>query len=157
MKVIQEHTFGIARKIVSNMTSESWETIPHSVCSYEADVTKLMPLIKEMNEGASKEDKVTINTIMLKIICEGIKASPIINSHLDFSRKLVRGTVKVYENVNISMPMILPSGEMMTVNMRDMHNKTITEMSKEIARTAGKAKNSNLDEALYSVSIHDTL
>ena len=28
---IKQTHFGIARKIVSNMTSESWETIPHAV------------------------------------------------------------------------------------------------------------------------------
>jgi pyruvate/2-oxoglutarate dehydrogenase complex dihydrolipoamide acyltransferase (E2) component len=37
-KVKEEH-FGIARKIVSNMTSESWETIPHATMTYDADVT----------------------------------------------------------------------------------------------------------------------
>ena len=34
--------FGIARKIVSNMTTESWREIPHVVVVYEADVTGLL-------------------------------------------------------------------------------------------------------------------
>lgn len=157
MKLREENVFGIARKIIANMTSESWEKIPHSVCSYEADVTKLMPLIKELNKDCSKEDKLSINTIMLKIICEGIKASPIVNSHLEFNRRLVRGTVKTYDSINISMPMILPSGEMMTVNMRNMENKSLPEINKAIMSTVNKANNSNLDEALFNVSLNDTL
>ena len=32
--------FGIQRKIVANMTSESWKTIPHVCYTYEPDVTK---------------------------------------------------------------------------------------------------------------------
>lgn len=39
MAIIKQEHFGIARKIVSNMTSESWEDIPHAMMSYEADVT----------------------------------------------------------------------------------------------------------------------
>lgn len=157
MKLREEQFFGIARKIVANMTAESWETIPHSVCSYEADVTDILPLVKELNEGASKEEKLSINTVVLKILCEGLKAAPIMNSHLEFNRKLVRGHLKVYDNINISMPMILPSGEMMTVNLRNMEDKTLTEMGATIADTAAKAKNTNLDEAFFSVSMKDTI
>ncbi len=157
MQLREVRVFDIARKIIANMTSESWETIPHSVCSYEADVTKLMPIIKEMNEGCAKEDKLSINTVMLGILCEAIKAAPVINSHLAFNRKLVRGELKVYDNVNISMPMILPTGQMMTVNMRDMNTKTLTEMNHEIAKTFKKASTTNQDQALFEVSLHDTL
>ena len=125
-KVKEEH-FGIARKIVSNMTSESWETIPHATMTYDADVTELFKECKKLNEGVTdKTKKITINTIMLKIICEGLKAAPKMNTHLEFNRKLVRGKLIYFDHIDISMPMILPSGLMMTVNMHDMGDKTLT-------------------------------
>ena len=77
MKIREEQVFGIARKIKANMTGESWSNITHSVVSYEADVTELMPLIKEMNAGADKAERITVNSVMLKIITEGIKAMPL--------------------------------------------------------------------------------
>lgn len=157
MKLREEQTFGIARKIKANMTGESWEHITHSVVSYEADVTELMPLIKKMNEGATKENKITVNSVMLKIITEGIKVMPLINSHLEFNRKLVRGTLKVFDTINISIPMVLPTGEMMTVNLRDMEKKSITEMDKAVKETVKKAQNSDINEALYGVSFNDTI
>ena len=157
MKLREEQTFGIARKIKANMTGESWEHITHSVVSYEADVTELMPLIKKMNEGATKENKITVNSVMLKIITEGIKVMPLINFHLEFNRKLVRGTLKVFDTINISIPMVLPTGEMMTVNLRDMEKKSITEMDKAVKETVKKAQNSDINEALYGVSFNDTI
>lgn len=157
MKIKEEQTFGIARKIKANMTGESWEHITHSVVSYEADVTELMPLIKKMNEGASKENKITVNSVMLKIITEGIKVMPLINSHLEFNRKLVRGTLKVFDTINISIPMVLPTGEMMTVNLRDMEQKSISEMDEAVKETVKKAQNSDINEALYGVSFNDTI
>ena len=39
MAVYKTENFKIARKIVSNMTTESWNDIPHATMSYEADVT----------------------------------------------------------------------------------------------------------------------
>ena len=157
MALIKEEYFGIARKIVANMTSESWETIPHAVMNYEADVTELLKEYKKINEGCTdKSKKITINTIMLKILCEGLKAAPKMNTHLFFNRKLVRGTLKYFDHIDVSMPMILPSGEMMTVNMHDMGNKSLSEMTEAINDTARRARNSNMDDVMFEVSLDNT-
>ena len=158
MSLYKEEHFGIARKIVSNMTSESWETIPHATMTYEADVTELFKECKKLNEGCTdKSKKITINTVMLKILCEGLKAAPKMNTHLVFNRKLVRGCLKYFDHIDISMPMILPSGEMMTVNMHDMGNKTLSQMTAAINDTARRAKGSDMNEVMFEVSLDNTL
>ena len=158
MSVYKTENFKIARKIVSNMTTQSWEEIPHATMTYEADATELLEEIKRLNdERAQGEDKITINTVMLKIICEGLKAAPKMNTTLEFNRKLVRGTLKYHDQIDISMPMILHTGEMMTVNMHDMGSKTLTEMTCAINDTVRRANNSNLEEVMYEVSIDNTL
>lgn len=158
MSVYKIENFKIARKIVSNMTAQSWEEIPHVTMTYEADATELLEEIKRLNdERAQGEDKITINTVMLKIICEGLKAAPKMNTTLDFNRKLVRGTLKYHDQIDISMPMILHTGEMMTVNMHDMGSKTLTEMTCAINDTVRRANNSNMEEVMYEVSIDNTL
>lgn len=155
--VIKNEHFGIARKIVSNMTAESWETIPHAVVSYEPEVTEFLKVMKEINKDATKETKLTLNTIMLRVIVEGLKACPILNSHIEFNRKLVRGNVKTFKEIDISMPMILKTGEMMTINMHDMHSKTMSQMRDAIADSARRANNSDLNEVMFEVSLDNTL
>ena len=157
MQLREERVFGIARKIVANMTTESIETIPHGIVSYEADVTDMLPFIKEINEGATKEEKISINTVMMKILCEGLKAAPMFNSHMKFHRKLVRGKLSIYDNVDISMPVILPNGEMMTVNMHEMDTKTLSEMTKSINDTLRRASNSDMNEVMFEVSLDNTI
>lgn len=158
MALFKEEHFGIARKIVSNMTSESWEEIPHASSTYEGDVTKLFEEYKKLNEGCTdKTKKITINTIMLKIICEALKAAPKMNTHLVFNRKLVRGCLKYFDHIDISMPMVLPTGEMMTVNMHDMGNKSLSEMTAAINDTIRRAKNSDMNEVMFEVSLDNTL
>ena len=44
--------FGIQRKIVANMTTESWQNIPHVSYQYEPDVTKFM---EEFKNGIDSE------------------------------------------------------------------------------------------------------
>lgn len=158
MALVKKEHFGIARKIVSNMTSESWETIPHATMTYEADITDLMPQYKKLNEDCTdKTKKITINTIMLKILCEGLKAAPKMNTHLIFHRKLVRGCLKYYDHIDISMPLVLPTGEMMTVNMHDMGNKSLSEMTDAINDTIRRAKGSDMNEVMFEVSLDNTL
>ncbi len=158
MALVKKEHFGIARKIVSNMTSESWETIPHATMTYEADITDLMPQYKKLNEDCTdKTKKITINTIMLKILCEGLKAAPKMNTHLIFNRKLVRGCLKYYDHIDISMPLVLPTGEMMTVNMHDMGNKSLSEMTDAINDTIRRAKGSDMNEVMFEVSLDNTL
>lgn len=158
MALTKEVHFGIARKIVSNMTSESWETIPHATLTYEADVTDLLKEVKKLNEGnTDPAKKVTLNTVMLKIICEGLKAAPTMNTHIEFNRKLVRGCLKYYDHIDISMPLLLPSGEMMTVNMHDMGNKSLSQMTEAINDTIRRAKNSDMNEVMFEVSLDNTL
>ncbi len=155
MKTIKTEHFGIQRKIVANMTSESWRNIPHVSYMYEADVTELFALYKKMN--SEYKTKVTFNTLVLKIITEGLKAAPEMNAHIKFNRRLVRGQINTFENINISMPTILPDGKMMTVNLRNFESRDLDDMTAYINDVSRRAENTNLNEALFSVSLHDTL
>jgi len=115
MKITRTEHFDIQRKIVANMTTESWEQIPHVAYVYEADVTDLMTEFKKLR--STSKTKITLNTVLMKAIIEGLKAAPVMNSHLNYNRKLVRGELKTFENINISMPMLLPDGRMMTAGL----------------------------------------
>lgn len=157
MKKTNTINFGIQRKIVANMTSESWETIPHVTYNYEPDVTDFMAEYKKLNFNRLGADKITVNTLMLKVISEGLKAAPIMNSHISFDRKLVRGRIDTFEDINISMPMLMPSGEMMTVNLHNFENKNLDEMTDYIADVSRRLKKTNLNEAMFEVSMDNTL
>lgn len=149
--------FGIQRKIVANMTSESWRSIPHVSFVFEPDLTNFMDKYKEFDEKLKKEGKhVTLNTVIIKALCEGLKAAPQLNAHIHFEQKLVRGKITTFDQIDISMPWILPDGRMMTITMKDMGNRSLGNMTDYIAETSKKIEKTNLDEAMYQVSMHDT-
>lgn len=157
MKIINRIHFGIQRKIIANMTTESWEAIPHVTYNYEPDITAFMTEYKKLNFNRYGADKITLNTLMLKVIAEGLKASPIMNSHIEYNRNLVRGEIKIFEDINISMPMLMPGGEMMTVNLHNFENKNLDEMTDYITDVRRRMEKTNLNEAMYEVSLDNTL
>ena len=155
-KVSKTTHFGIQRKIVANMTTESWHDVPHVTYIYEPDVTRFLEILKEMNSEPGRA-KITINTVLLKVITEGVKAAPQVNAHIEFNKRFVSGTIKEMKDINISVPWILPSGEVMTINLRDMGNRSLDDITELMAQTAKKMEKTNLDEAMYSVSIDNTM
>lgn len=157
MKATKVTEFGIQRKIVANMTSESWETIPHISYIYEPEISRFLEVVKELNASGKFPVKITINTIMLKALSEAFKAAPQLNAHIKFNRKLVRGTVTEFDEIHASMTWILPNGEMMTINLHDIGNKSLVELTEYIADVGRRIGNTDLTEVMFSVSLQDTL
>lgn len=149
--------FGMQRKIVSHMTSESWKTVPHVTYMYEPDVTDFMKEYRILSRDSNRSHKITVNTIMLKAIAEGLKAAPSLNAHIDYRDRTVRGTVTQLESIDISVPWCLPNGEMMTVNLRDVGSKSLDELAAYIADVGRRMENTDFNEAMYEVAFAETM
>ena len=157
LNVTNVEYFGIQRKMVAAMTSESWYNIPHVTFVYEPDISGFFDEYKKLNAEKSEDEKFTFNTAMLKVITEGLKAAPQMNAHIKYNPHTIRGKITTFENINISMTMILTNGEMMTINLHDFHNKNISEMTRYIKDVRRRMEQSNLNEAMYTVSFNRTL
>ncbi len=157
MKATKVTHFGIQRKIVANMTAESWETIPHISYIYKPEVTDFLKIVKELNDSGKFPVKITVNTIMLKALAEAFIAAPQLNAHIKFDRKLVRGEITEYDEIHAGMTWILPNGEMMTINLHDIGNKSLVELTEYIADVSRRIGNTDLTEVMFSVSMNDTI
>ncbi len=148
--------FDLQRKIVANMTSESWETIPHAGVIYEPDVTDFMARFKEL-KSQGKLEGISINTLMLRVIVEGLKACPALNGHIEFNRLFLKGKIEYYKDINISMPMIMPDESMMTINLHNFESRSMANMQEYIDDVRRKLQNTNITEAMFSVSMDNTI
>ncbi len=150
--------FGIQRKIVANMTSEGWRGAPHCSYVFEPDLTQFYKKYEAFNAELAKEGKkVSFNNVMMRAICEALKSAPEMNAHLEFDRHLVRGEITTFDQIDVSMPCILPDGRMMTVTMTDMGNRSLGNMTEYMAEMTKKMEKTNLDEAMFQVSLNDTI
>lgn len=157
MKPAKTTHFGIQRKIVANMTSESWFATPHAGPVAEFDVTDLLDAFQKLRTSGRLAHKLSINTLMLKIIAEGLKQAPSLNAHITYDQRFVKGKIEQFDEIHFSIPMMLPNGEMMTINFHNFENKTLDEMSAYIDDVRRRLENTNLTEAMFEVSMDNTL
>lgn len=148
--------FSLSRRIVSNVTLESWKTIPHACITYNANVSNLLNILHEYNSNKNKENKITLNSALLKIISEAIKQCPVVNSHIHYSPFFISGKLSEKNNIDVSMPLVV-NGKMITVNVRNIESKTMKQIQEYVGELRFKASNSIIDEALFEVAVKDTL
>ena len=142
----------LPRKIVGYKTTESWSAVPHVTFIYEADATEMLDELNALNEN-SPDFKATINTLLLKICTEAVKAAPQVNARIKYSRLKASGVIEYMENIDISMPMALENGEIITINLRNSGKKTLRQIQEYTDETARKIKNCDICVPMYRVSV----
>ena len=148
--------FGLQRKIVANMTTESWREIPHTSVLYEPDVTDFWLEWQRLRKTPAFEG-ISINSVLLYTCTLGFLAAPAMNAHLKYRHGTVSGEIKRYDTVNISMPATLPDGSMMTLNVHGCESKTLRELGVNIADLHERMGKTSIDDVLFSVSWDNTV
>lgn len=154
---IEKRIFGIQRKMVAYMTQKSWNEIPHVSYVYEPDMTDFFQYFQDNKERFSKNGKISFNTLMLKVIAEGLKAAPELNANLEYSASTARGTHKIAKEINIALPWMLDNGDMFTPIVKDVGSKNLHEITDYINDIARRLKNTILEELLYKVSFGEKI
>lgn len=150
--------FDLQRRIVSHMVSESWKNIPHVSYLYEPDVTDFCKEYRILaQEKAQEGRKISLNTILLKAIIEGIQAAPKLNAQISYHHKKGEGALYLSDGINISVPWLLPDGRMITPVVLHTESMTLDELSDEIVKLGEKIANTNIDELLYRAVYQDTI
>ena len=78
--------FSVERKVISYMTTKSWQNIPHVSYIYEPDVTEFIEEFRNLREKEDLFKNISINPLMLKVFSEGLKFAPKLNAHISYDR-----------------------------------------------------------------------
>ena len=158
IRVKYSKEFDLQRQVVSHITSLSWQNIPHITYLYEPDISDFyneFNKLKQLKEKSGK--KVSINTILLKVIIEGLKADPELNALLDYNQRKARGKVYVCEDINLTVPWKLADGRMITPTLLNTGSLSLDELADAVSLLGKKIANTNIDELLHQAAIQDTL
>ena len=147
--------FSVERKIISYMTSKSWQTIPHVSYMYEPDVTDFIDEFKKLKTEYSSFKNISINSLMLKVFSEGLKFAPKLNSHISYNQSTGEGEIRTIKDINVNMPWILPSGKMMAISINNIEEMSLYEINKHIKDLGEKI--SNMDTQALSKSFSDKI
>ncbi len=116
----------------------------------------LLNELDSFNEAHGKSQKISINTAVLKVICEGLKASPKLNSHIKYNRRLLSGHVEEKKHIDVSMPITFDQDKMMTVTLYHLEDKSMRQIQKQINNIRRKIKNTDMEAVQYRTGLDDT-
>lgn len=149
MKVKSTQYFDNYKRTNATISSNSWKEIPHVSFMYEPDVTEICAVLEKINEDRKPERKITFDTVIVKIIAEGLKAAPIMNAHIDYKHRFVDGKIKLMKNINISVPIPIDDGKSINVTLKKVNTKSLDKLIDDVLDIKRKIANTNIDQFLF--------
>ena len=125
----------LTRRMIAFSTANGWSDIPHVTYTYEPDVTGLMEEYKAMWDGflAEHGHRLTVNSLMLKVLAEGVKLAPRMNASIEMPSEIdpanYDGTLTLHDSIDFAVPWNLPDGATLSLMMRDCGNKSLAEIT----------------------------
>ena len=130
------------KKIAGPHLEKSWSEIPHVTQHDEADITEMEKFRKSLRDLYTGEKiSITPLSFIIRAVVKALKAYPYFNSSLDLKKeKLI---YKKYFHIGIAMD--TPHG-LMVPKIRDADKKDITEIGKELKKTAKLCNDLKIDK-----------
>lgn len=132
------------RGVIAKRLIESKTTAPHFYLEIEVDAEPLATLRTQLNTGLEKAGvKLSVNDLILKASAEALRRVPDVNGAWEGNQ------IRYFGAAHVSFAVALPDG-LITPVIRDAHEKSVFEISKE-AKALGKlAKDKKLKPDQYT-------
>jgi pyruvate dehydrogenase E2 component (dihydrolipoamide acetyltransferase) len=128
---------GIRRAIGENML-QAWSTIPMVTHHVRVDAGTLLSYREMLNEGIEdKNERISINDLLMKLTAAALEKTPIINS------TLTEAGIVLHGHVNMGMATALENGLIVPV-LRDANRKSLLVLSREAKDLAARARSGGL-------------
>lgn len=140
----------IRSRVACNALVNSQRDIPGTGCNYEADITAFWEEYQKLRKDCGYP--LPFNTLMMKVLVEGLKAAPRLNAHCEYKHLSSSGRLIIKKHIDVSMPVLFENGETFTVKLKELENKSLEEISGQIELTKAKLENTNFKKVLFNVA-----
>ncbi len=128
---------GMRKAIGENMLA-SWTGNAKVTHHVSVDMSGILALRANINEGAKDKDKISVTALLTKAVARAIEINPIVNMTLDSDE------VKTLQDINIGMAVAVPDGLIVPV-IRNANGKKLAEVNVEINDLAKRGRKNKLD------------
>lgn len=140
--------FNLKARVSGNVLTNS-TGIPAGGYNYEADITKFWDEFKALKKEV--DYPLSFNTLMLRVLAEGLKVAPRLNSHLEYKARSSCGRLIVKKHIDVAVPVFMESGETFPVKLCKLEEKNMREISEEMERLLNTLKETDVDRVLFDV------
>lgn len=124
----------LRRKIAEHM-AESWRNVPHVSVVEELDVSRLVALRQEMNEGLRDGSKLTYLPFILKSLVPALRRYPMFNASFDAEASEI--ILKKYYNIGVA---VATEHGLTVPVVKKVDRLSLRELSDEILRLTEEAR-----------------
>lgn len=147
--------FNLKSRVSGYILTKAQQNSPTCGYNYEADITKFWDAFQELKNTCGYE--LSFNTLMMKVLVEGLKAAPKLNSHIDFNTTSSCGTLIVKKHIDIAMPVLMKNGETFPVKVKETENKTLKELSRQTTDLVERLEKTDIDKVMFDVITQRTV
>ena len=147
--------FNLKNRVSGYILSKSQQNIPAAGYNYEADITKFWEEFQSLKKTCGYP--LSFNTLMMKVLTEGLKVAPKLNAHIKFNTTSSCGTLVMKKHIDVAMPVVLDNGETFPVKVRETENKSLKELAEQIDDLLRRLKQTDVDKVMFDVITQRTV
>ena len=141
--------FNLKARISGNVLVNAQRNIPTPTYIYEADVTKFYEEYKKLK--ASCGYPLSFNTLMMRLLVEGLKVAPRLNAHIQYNHTASAGRVIVKKHIDVAMPIFMDQGVTFPVKVRGIEDKSLKEISEQICDIMKRLEKTDVDGLMFDL------
>jgi len=125
------------RKVIAERTTASKNTAPHFYLNVDLDAKKLSEKREKLNQGKNKEEKVSVNDLIIKCVATALTKHPEVNVNWSDDGILQ------FKNADISVAVATDAG-LITPIVKKANEKNVEEISSDTKRLSELAHSNKL-------------
>lgn len=144
----------LQRRLIAYQTTRAWDEIPHVCYAYEPDITDFYLAFQGLQQDyRARGGRLTLNTLLLKTITEGLKAAPALNAYCRYDQATRNGTIERQAQINLSIPWLYDDHQMVPLTLFDAGSKGLHEMALAIESIQEKLKATPMQQLLTDTAL----
>jgi len=141
--------FNLKARVSGNVLVNSQRNIPTPPHVYEADITKFFEEYKKLKAECGYQ--LSFNTLMMRLLVEGLKVAPRLNAHLEYNHTASCGRLIIKKHIDVAMPIFMDGGITFPVKVRAIEDKSLREISDQIADIMVRLEKTDVDQLLFDL------
>ena len=141
--------FNLKARVSGNVLVNAQRTIPTPTYTYKADVTKFYEEYQKLKAECGY--KLSFNTLMMRLLVEGLKVAPRLNAHLEYNHTASCGRLIIKKHIDVAMPIFMDGGITFPVKVRAIEDKSLREISDQIADIMRRMEKTDVDSLLFDL------
>jgi pyruvate dehydrogenase E2 component (dihydrolipoamide acetyltransferase) len=152
--------FDIRQKIIAASTSQGWGA-PHVSFVCHLPATALGDYLRGLN-GAQLDDRrrdeprIALNTLIVYLLVQALRENPLLNTRIHYHRLLASGHLEPQAHIDVNMPVLLPSGEMMTVCLEACESRPLADLQVMVDSLSRRIASTDMAVPLMQTGLDDT-